>query len=367
MTVGDFAGGFAQAFQQTFMMGQRQKRLDELAKQQGKLIEAQMRAQQQTLDAQDQFGVLARGSKLSPGGREIPQFNIPEELGEITQPRPGLTELLADPQALMLASRGGLLDLGDALEFEAQQSANQLTQELFDNLVGGFSEGSPLQISGVTITDRGPQLEFGPNPNFRSPRDVSQIQNNIGTFVKNAEEAMQLSQELESTVLASGVPFGDFMRAGQSALAGVSDAFGFDQNAKEMRNLIAKRDRLKKLLSRTLIDTFAQLSTSFGNLTNDKLRLLADSAATMDNLSGANMLVLADQMETLLEGADLDGVPVPNRAKVEALIKTARGAVSTEQDISSMGPAELRQLLQQTDDPSVLAEIRARVNELSGR
>jgi len=371
---GDFAGAFANSFTQTLNAKRDGQRKDKFAKLQAQLVELQLGNAKTVEEAQTLVKKMMGGSVeefqpaapiQTPGGRDIPQFS------NASQAPMSLTEMLATGQGTNALMQSGMVSGGDILKNEGIAASRKQTEELMNRFfpaggggaggVGGVGNG--MVPSGVTIGPDGrPQISFAPSP-AQAPLDVTdasafvhpetgapmppggtaeqylamgavttgqyQVRQklkktgvDIQTDFHKYQEAISLMTDLEGTLSASGVPFGEFVRMGKGAFASIGATVGLD--TKEIATQNEKRDRLKKLLASNMIGSLDQLSEA-GTMTNAKFQQLQAATADMGNEADANAKVFADLLEASMQGADQIGAKFEGRAEMQKFIDDIRG------------------------------------------
>jgi hypothetical protein len=79
-----------------------------------------------------------------------------------------------------------------------------------------------------------------------------------------------------------------------------------------------------------------------GTITDTKFQALQKAMAGIGTSPAANALVISDVLQTALDGADIEGVEVPDRDAIQTIIKTLKG--STGPDFATMTDDQLRAL-----------------------
>ena len=331
------------SFSTAFFRAKESKRQDAIAKQQAKLIEMQLQGGQRKLDAQTTLADIMTGTleefqpaepELTPGGREIPQFT------NASKDPMSLIDILSgdSPEGQLAAIQSGVISGGDLLDFQTDQD-RLAAQPDFGELFGQTDEsGNPMFVpSGITIdADGRPAQQFGLNPEFntRQQDDFSRL--SLSQLTSEAIEIMDIESELAGSLLESGFPFGGQARTGQSTLATVGGALGFDTKAQ--KESVAKRDRVEKLYGQILGIRMQRLSESGESITNDKLAFLQSISPGTDKSPDANAKLLADFLQEELNKEDIakTKIPADERKKVLDFIRKARSGEFLE---TGSGPA----------------------------
>lgn len=176
------------------------------------------------------------------------------------------------------------------------------------------------------------------------------------------EEMAEINQRLQGTFLSAGVAAPDTRRD----LAGISQTinhmFGYDTT--EAQSLIADYDRFKKLTQDFVIGSIDRFAGT-GTMTNTKLEALMAANASLGSDPQANNLIFADNINAILDSAEIEGIDVPNAEKLRDLAKSLKQPRPTQptgrnfttmpmQDLLSLDPSTLsaseRQAIEQRLD-----------------
>jgi len=328
--LGQFAGSFAQSFQNAMNLNSQKETREKTAALQAKLVEQQLKLGEVKLNAQTTLADLMTGTveefepadpQITPGGREIPQFtNASQEPLELSQ-------ILADPEGQLAAIQSGALKINDLLDFQTAQDQLAARPDISQLFSGQADEsGNPMFIPvGVTIDSLGrPSQQFGLNPEFNTRQQDAFSRQSLSQLTTEAVEIMDIEGELAGSLLESGFPFGGQARTGKSALATIGGALGFD--TKEQKQAVAKRDRVEKLYGQILGIRMQRLSESGESITNDKLAFLQSISPDTEKSSDANAKLLADFLQEELNRADIEGTKISaeERRKTLDFIRKAR-------------------------------------------
>lgn len=127
-------------------------------------------------------------------------------------------------------------------------------------------------------------------------------------------QALELVDKLEGSIMETGVPFGDARRAlasgGRAALA----AMGVDKP--EWGEAVEAYDKLNKTLSRLVV---SKDNAQLGTMTDSKLDLIKDAMGSTEVSPAALRSVLLDGADTMLDTAEIEDYTIANR---DALVKT---------------------------------------------
>ena len=341
---GQFAGSFARAFSSAQNAKAEKEERDKEAKLRGQLLELQVKQIQKQTEAQGRtearlqpggFDRPGRLAELVPsgsteiGGRGVPQFESagasPQELMQDPQ---SLSDLIVSGQARLAdfagkpQKRPKELDLLEAagIDFQSEEGREALLSSVggnegqFDNLMAGLN----IQLAEAKIQEQ--RIEREKNERTEHQR-VAGTKVSIRNDFKHAKEILTLQRELADTALQVGVPYGDFSRDLQSGVSALAGLTGFDVT--KVNSLIAKRDRLTKLFADGIVESIDRFAGT-GAITNAKFQALTEATPNIDNSADANGLLLADRLEAMLDGAEIDGMDVEERADMEAFIKMIR-------------------------------------------
>ncbi len=346
---GRFAASFVEGF-----FGQKQEQQDresknKIIKMQTKLIEAQLATMQGKIDAQtklsdiltgsvgefEQIGETApapSGSPLGEDGRQpVPQF---ESTGN--EP-PGLAELLTNPEALNALLQSGQLDLGDLIGKPQQPTTLQRnvaatglqpgTQPFQDEMLRQLDAGSDDDVLAQLVLGQ-QQEKLNEQRRERELIERTEGEEKIGRrqAVKNdfgnAKRIIQLQQDLEGTALATGIPYGDFLRDIGAGAAALAAQLGFDPSAAQQA--VAKRDELVKLFADGTLEAIDRFKGT-GTITNQKFEALIAASPEVGKTAVANAKVLAGRMRAVLDAAERKGEIIPNRKEIEDWIEKMKG------------------------------------------
>lgn len=284
---------------------------------------------------QEALGLLADAAPDQFGGILGRQL-FPQEQSRAL-PRDVEAAIAADPQFL---SRPGV---AEALRERALNPQGDIQTQL---------DATRALIQRLELEAKSQELEAADE---EQRRNKARVRTSISGDLKRAREAIDLQQDLAQTALSSGLPFADFMSVLQAGGSAIAERFGFD--AERARELVAKRDRLRKLFSSNVIQSIPTLG-ELGGLTNDKLELIRASSPSLENQPEANALLFADQLGFALQGAEIAGIDIPNRGEIEAFMEDIRTNTFSRpkledipgwDDLTTEEQAELRAALEARD------------------
>jgi hypothetical protein len=218
---------------------------------------------------------------------------------------------------------------------EMQALGYPMTQEGFaqynkdrgsQNAVGDQLAAIQAQLG---IQQRQDQIERDRRADAAETEAQAQKRNALGNTlrrgVKQTGELAALTEKLEGSFLAAGMPASSWRRTGMGVLAGAGGALGMDTSKIEAD--LTNFDKLKKGLSDQLINLMA--TGELGEATNSKLEQYQNALATTETSPGAVMSIQAGIAEAYLEAADAQGIEIPDREKVEANIERWRSYESS--------------------------------------
>lgn len=348
---GNFVGGFADAFTRVAMGRKDQKDREKMAKLQGQLVELQIKNAQNQAQGQENLQDLMNPltefqqapSTTSPGGREMTQFQ--------TAPKRSLSEVLADPEGQLAWMQSGgdqnrllpnstkppaVLEVANALGYQpGTPEFNEFVENNFGQKMDPMLELEMLkfkqQLAGGQFEFNQKQQEADLAAQERE-RGVRKAGFALQKDFKAAQEINQLQSELSNSLLSVGIPYGEFMSTAQSGGAALLDKLGFDVGAQ--RELLAKRDRLKKLMSVGVLNAVSAFK-DLGTITDEKFEQIQKSVASLENQPGANALLIADSLEEAMMNAQIEGIPIEqyvNPDEVGAFVQTLREQAFAVQD-----------------------------------
>lgn len=179
-----------------------------------------------------------------------------------------------------------------------------------------------LQMTQFTF-EREQRAEAEKERTAEQHRQVAKVE--LGNSARYLAELADLNAKLASTWARSGSVGLDQRRAVQMTRAEIGELLGIPQN--EARQVLAWLDRANKLSSELLIASLGRVAgAGMGQLTNDRLRL---SAQTMPGLAidpQANNLLIADKLEELLQISEIEGIEVPDVDTYRQRVEQLRGA-----------------------------------------
>lgn len=429
MTIGHFAGAFADAWASGAEEAAERKNKDQFAKLQAQLLEIQLKGAKTTEEAQqrvdDMMGGITRTPAPGGTGPGLPRQEI--NLGTPGEPVPNTTggmnvdEMMKSPQGVAAMIASGQLDLGDLLREQGLSEGRDLQAGLMEQFFGEGGAGSSGMVpTGISIgADGTPQLSFGPDPRqtpltgeqsslyvnpkngepappgktreayeeggfvttqiYEARQNKRRIQDNATVDLQNAQDIVALQTELDKFAphLAPGAPAPDLQRTGAGAFQYFKDLFGGD--TKKARDFLAKRDELEKKMSIGVLTSISAFN-EIGTVTDVKFDQIRKSNPNMGIESAANNQIIAGQLQELLMEAERTGVPLQNRDEIESFIREIKGqkdgaVVPVTDDagairaIGQMNAEQLDVLMQNPDalkgNPEALNAAEKRWNELN--
>lgn len=377
--IGIGVGSFADAFFRARQLRDEEARRNKIASLQGKLIEEKLKAGE-TLDSM-LSGTLGEfkpsGTEMTPGGHQIQQFQ------NTGQEPMSLSQILSDPKGILAAMKSGNFEgltqgatLQNQTAFTSALDQSGMTPQQFLQTPKGATLGlkagfqlpssrkpailSTLEGIGVDpMSDQGKAIVLDSLKHPETDALMSQLQLelanikrqqeqgklndaeaarqqaraamavNVRGMYTQAQEIVQLQKDLSGTLSAVGIPYGDLVQSAKSGGVPLLERFGWD--LQQQKAIIAKHDRLKKLLNKGLIEQLEQMK-NLGNLSQGKIAALQRSTMGIDNQAMANNMVLADRLQASLDAAEVEGMDIPNRAEIEQFIADQRawGGVSPQ-------------------------------------
>jgi len=222
--LGNFAGSFADSFSKIYFAKKQQKSQEELAKLQGKLVEAQLKAQAMQQEALGEVNDAMSGTRLGEfnigprtpvegmPGLERPNITNPAAESNARGPQDLMSILtdasMADVQGLLITS--GLLKPADIMRFQTEKRQLDQQEEWQKKFGGLFQGGEGGGMSGmspgpVTLDSRGNiQMSMVPNADIPTPRGFADQITDVQVLIGEAEKIAPAMQRLEGTPLAIG-------------------------------------------------------------------------------------------------------------------------------------------------------------------
>lgn len=138
--------------------------------------------------------------------------------------------------------------------------------------------------------------------------------------IKGIRELSELNDALEGTSLQTGLPLQDLRRLGGDALDEALELAGIDRSAR--RRLTSQRDAFDKKATNFLISSLDRLPGS--RVTDQQLTTLSRATAGIGVAPGANRVILADSLDTLLDVAEIEGISIKDLAKLREFANDLR-------------------------------------------
>jgi len=360
--IGEFFGNFAQSFQQTQASQKEQKRLDEMAKLQGKLLELQLNAKQGQLDAQTTVSDMMSGVTRTPEGNPLQNINLgtPGEPVPETTGGMGAQELINDPEGLsaLLASGQleGLLDLSQEqrLQGQADQNAEMMNKFLSGDMFGGgFGPDDPYTPVPTIGSDGSFSMQLVPNENFQTQVLRDTTTDNVSVMFRDVTKAMGLLGEIEGTHLQAGNPLGDLLRKGGEAGSAFGLPFFTGEDQEVLRD---KRGELGKLLASFQITSEERKALSQTARGQQVLALVEQASASLENGGIPNGKILLNMLRAKIQAAKVLGNEIPNEDRIlnyidetqkildQGTMPGGKAALSDEQIASQVTPESVSQM-----------------------
>lgn len=144
------------------------------------------------------------------------------------------------------------------------------------------------------------------------------LRNEIYEQISLGREAATLMTELEGTFGQTGFG-GDFRSGLAGATALAQDMFG--KGSTEAKNIAGKMERLNQIGTSFGLENFEVFT---GSLSDRDAAIALGKDFSINKTSPANRQALADRLSLSLSQADVEGIEVPDRAELEALIAELR-------------------------------------------
>jgi len=150
-------------------------------------------------------------------------------------------------------------------------------------------------------------------------------QRGIVTDLSHLAEMAEINDRLQGTILESGRPAPDVLRALTGTVQTVQDLFGVDSS--KAAQIKEDFDTFKKYSTDFVVGSLDRLKGG-GAITDGKFDALVNSNANLGASPGTNRQIIANNIEALLEGADIAGFEIsPQQAsKYRELVSKLKGA-----------------------------------------
>ena len=349
---GNFLGGFGQAFNRARLAKDESKRRDEIAKLQAKLVEAQITAGNVVVDAKTKIGDLMTGSRTQLALGDIDKEGIGTfrptgaRVDSPNEPM-GLSELLSDPEGMFAALQSGQVKISDLIGGGQQPSAFTRDAILADKIPGtpAYVEAFERQYGQdeqaiasaellASIQEEKVLKAQGERTDKAEEKRKLKVRGRLA--VKNhfvlVNEAIALQRDLQKTVLQSGIPGGEKLRDISAVIGAIQEKFGKD--SPQSKIIVEQRDRLKKLLSVSLVNSIKSMK---GVVSVARQAALELSLPSLENSAVANAQLFGDQMRTLLDEAEINEFEVGGRDFIEQFI--ADPLAGLQEEAEAAGPA----------------------------
>jgi hypothetical protein len=153
----------------------------------------------------------------------------------------------------------------------------------------------------------------------------------INSTLSHLEEAAELNRKLANTFLRTGAAGRDWRNIALGTAAEISAALGVPRPEAEQAK--ADYSRLSKLTSELMVGSMGRVAGSgLGSATNDRIGLLTQSMASVENDPRANELVIADALEALVSSGEIEGLDINDRDKYVGLAENLREGTITAPD-----------------------------------
>jgi len=321
---GNFAGSFAEAFTSVTNLHKENKRKDEIAKLQAKLIEAQIAKGEMVVDAQTTLADIMTGNfvgETEPVGEAVPAQDGRQAVPDIRTggESVGLLDLLSgnnelppgiQSEGINAAIQSGAIRGGDLLDFQTAQNQMNTAAQLNDSLANMKDEnGNPMFIlAGVNadpITGRQTQ-SWITNPEAKTAQVVA---TDIEEMQVNIDDAFEIADISNRTppLLASGIPGAGTGRDINALFGAVKETFGFGDKGAAAEQQTVDVDRKKKLYG-----VITQYNIARAGANTDQARAgVMEISPSDDKSDAANALLIADWMRNKISDATISGTKIP--------------------------------------------------------
>lgn len=146
----------------------------------------------------------------------------------------------------------------------------------------------------------------------------------IRTDLRHLSEMAEINKRLEGTALETGLPMADLRRAWAGGMEGLQSVLGKDTS--KIAQIKEDFDTFNKYSTDFVVGSLDRLAGG-GAITQGKFDALIKSNANIGASPGTNATIIANNIEALLEGADIGGyeIPADEVAEYRALIDSLRG------------------------------------------
>jgi len=352
--IGEFFGNFANSFSRVSAQNKEQKRLDEMAKIQGKLLQLQLEAKQGQLDAQTTvsdmmsgvgpgdgslFGLEQTQPTQSPGGRDLLQLGS-------EGPGPMNAEQMIDsPQGLSALMASGQLEplLGLAQEDRLSQAATD-RQANIDRIFGSGNNipvdaaGNPQFLMAPGIGANG-EITATPilNANYQLPTAAATEANELQTTFTRIQKAISDNYSLHNAapLQASGSPLRGGASLGSRGVGAVARTFGFDSPFPEAEDAAAVQVALNKSFAVQMFSSGElDLLLKEGRITVTQWNQLKTANPDMNNRWDVNARIQLDGLQLKLDNADILGIPATNKKEIQEYIDSMNAVIDSSLDLN---------------------------------
>jgi hypothetical protein len=151
----------------------------------------------------------------------------------------------------------------------------------------------------------------------------------IRTDLRHLEEMAEINKRLEGTALETGLPLADLRRAWAGGMEALQSVLGND--TRKIAQIKEDFDTFNKYSTDFVVGSLDRLAGG-GAITQGKFDALITSNANIGASPGTNNTIIANNIEALLDGADIGGYEIPSTEaqKYRSLIQTLRGGAPAE-------------------------------------
>lgn len=154
------------------------------------------------------------------------------------------------------------------------------------------------------------------------------LRRSVATDLTKLKELSEINQRLTGTALESGLPFPELRRAATGGVQALQSLFGGEGSDKKARELKADFDTFNKLSQDFIIGSLDRFNAT-GAVTNQKFQALVQANAGVGTSPETNSFIIANNLEAIINAADIEGINIPNKQEMEDLIKTLRSGAGT--------------------------------------
>lgn len=203
---------------------------------------------------------------------------------------------------------------------------------------GALTDQVQLQLLSLQLENE--RAQRAQNEQTRA-QEVAGTRRAVNSDLSKLQEMADLNKRLQGTFLEAGMVNPDLRRDVESVKASIMGAFGGDTT--KSAQAISDFDRFSKLTQDFVISSIDRFASS-GALTNAKFDALLSSNASLGASPQANNLIFSDNINAILDAAEIEGIEVPNADSLRELATSLKLGAQPAADIETMPVEQLRDL-----------------------